>query len=224
MTGSHDLEIRILGFSKRKSSLHALFRFHPTVPETDASGAVEADIRGDDGENQVGDPVADGNRAAEGNDDELVGCVCGDETGNIGCDGAEWRWRLDWDSGYSTCAWKGGWGGIGWQDSLLKLGERVCLRGLDPGAVSLRAKNLGVGAVVVVEAVCSSAILGEELQLIEDSGRDSYNHGLLAERYMNFRVTINIPLLSRATGPALTTPTNPKTAAPRYFDIGAIFS
>lgn len=50
-------------------------------------------------------------------------------------------------------------------------GIGVCL--LNPRAISLRACDLGVGAVVVAQTVCCSGVLAEELELVEDAGRDS---------------------------------------------------
>lgn len=68
---------------------NASLGLEPGAPETCCSIAVTANGGWCVGEVEVGDPVPDGARAAEGNYDELVRCVCGDEAGCICCKGAE---------------------------------------------------------------------------------------------------------------------------------------
>lgn len=68
---------------------HAVAGLGPGGVEAAEGVAAVADVgRGHDGEVEVGQVVADGAGAAEGDDDEVVGAVGGDEAGDVGDEGA----------------------------------------------------------------------------------------------------------------------------------------
>lgn len=63
----------------------------PGVPETSRGVAVAADGCRNVGELDIGDPIADRARAAEGNDNELVRCIDCDEASDVRSDRAARR-------------------------------------------------------------------------------------------------------------------------------------
>jgi hypothetical protein len=65
----------------------------------------------------------------------------------------------------------------------------------------LRAGDLGVGRVVVAEAVGGGGVLGEELELVEDGG--GYGYGWLDDR-LGEGSDGNLPRLWSSTGAAVT--------------------
>jgi hypothetical protein len=62
----------------------AVSRVGPGGPEAVVCGAAGADVGGGGVEVEVCEPGVDGGAAAEGNDDEVVGVVEGDEAGYVG--------------------------------------------------------------------------------------------------------------------------------------------
>jgi hypothetical protein len=132
--------IRVLLLCSRYGSEHVFLCFEPRGPEAVACGARGADGGGERGEDEVCDPVADAAGAAEGEDDEFVGSVGGDEAGYI----------------------RG--------DAVFKFGQGVGGGGFDERAVSLGAGDLCVGRVVVGRAVGGGGVLAEELELGEEVG------------------------------------------------------
>jgi hypothetical protein len=120
---SYDLVVWVLGFCGSDSGEHVGLRFEPAGPEALACEAGWADGCGDGREDEVGDPVADAARTAETQHDELVGGVGSDEASYV-------------------CS-----------NAVFKLGQSVGGCGFDERAVSLGAREFGVGRVVVGQAV-----------------------------------------------------------------------
>jgi hypothetical protein len=102
-----------------------------------------ADRGGECGEDEVGDPVADAARATEGEDDEFVGGIGGDEAGYIG------------------------------GEAVFEFGQGVGVGGFDERAVPLRARKFGVGGVIVRQAVSGGRVLAEEFELRQEVGGNS---------------------------------------------------
>lgn len=84
VAGGDDLVVWVLGASLGHGREHAGLCFEPGAPEASRAGTSGADCGGDDGEGKVGDPVADGARAAKRDDDEFVGAVGCYEAGDVG--------------------------------------------------------------------------------------------------------------------------------------------
>jgi hypothetical protein len=84
-----DFVVGVLDLRCLDGGEHVCLSFEPRLPEPDRATACGADGGGRDGEVEVGEPVADAAGAAEGEDDELVGSISGDETCHIGFDGAD---------------------------------------------------------------------------------------------------------------------------------------
>ena len=57
---------------------------------------------------------------------------------------------------------------------LFELSQCVCVSCFDAGAVALRAGDFCIGAVVVAETVCCGGVLAEEIELVQDVGRNGY--------------------------------------------------
>lgn len=84
MPRCYDFERGELGFRCSYGIEHVLLGFKPGDPEAVVGRAVCADGGGDNREVYVCDPVSHTAGAAEGDDDEVVGCVCCDEAGDVG--------------------------------------------------------------------------------------------------------------------------------------------
>jgi hypothetical protein len=135
--------IRVLGARGGDGGEDGFLCFEPRAPEAVGCEARGADGCRERGEHEVGDPVAYGAGAAEGEHDELVGGVGGDEAGYVG------------------------------DEAVFEFRDGVCGCGFDEWAVALRAGDLGVGGVVVGRAVRGGGVLGEELEVGENVGGDS---------------------------------------------------
>lgn len=113
----------------------------------------------------VGDPVAYAPAAAEGNYDELVGCVGCDEAGYVGGDAV-----LKFRERGGVCWWQEG---SVYRSRGFSCCPELKLTCFYAGAVSLWASDFSVGAVVVAETVGCGGVLGKEFQL----GENGRGHG-----------------------------------------------
>ena len=96
MASSHDLVARVRRRGALDGRQHAGARFAPGVVEAGDCCAAVADVGVDGAEHGVGDDVADGGGAAEGDDDERV-CAVGRNVACHVCDeGAAEMWSAVW--------------------------------------------------------------------------------------------------------------------------------